>query len=67
MSGFVERYGYVDGVGVAPASAPRANLTGDPYYTDGLRAVVFLSNQTTPLENVDRLPWQVPPSPAQER
>jgi hypothetical protein len=67
MSGFVERYGYVDGVGAAPASAPRANLTGDPYYTDGLRAVVFLSNQTTPLENVDRLPWQVPPSPAQER
>ena len=67
MSGFVERYGYVDGVGAAPASAPRANLTGDPYYTDGLRAVVFLSNQTTPLENVDRLPWQVPPSRAQER
>jgi hypothetical protein len=67
MSGFVERYGYVDGVGAAPESAPRANLTGDPYYTDGLRAVVFLSNQTTPLENVDRLPWQVPPPPAQER
>ena len=67
MSGFVERYGYVDGVGAAPASAPRANLTGDPYYTDGLRAVIFLSNQTTPLENIDRLPWQVPPPPAQER
>ena len=67
MSGFVERYGYVDGVGAAPASAPRVNLTGDPYYTDGLRAVIFLSNQTTPLENVDRLPWQVPPPPAQER
>ena len=67
MSGFVARYGYVDGVGATPESAPRANLTGDPYYTDGLRAVVFLSNQTTPLENVDRLPWQVPPPPAQER
>ncbi len=67
MSGFVERYGYVDGVGAAPESAPRANLTGDPYYTDGLRAVIFLSNQTTPLENIDRLPWQVPPPPAQER
>jgi LssY C-terminus len=67
MSGFVERYGYVDGVGAASASAPRANLTGDPYYTDGLRAVIFLSDQTTPLQNVDRLPWQVPPPPAQER
>jgi len=67
MSGFVERYGYVDGVGAASASAPRANLTGDPYYTDGLRAVIFLSDQTTPLQNVDRLPWRVPPPPAQER
>ena len=67
MSGFVERYGYVDGVGAAPPSAPRTNLTGDPYYTDGLRAVVFLSNQMTSLENVDRLPWQVPPPPAKQR
>jgi hypothetical protein len=67
MSGFVERYGYVEGVGDAPASAPRANLTGDPYYTDGLRVVVFLSNQTTRLENIDKLPWQIPPPPAQER
>jgi hypothetical protein len=67
MSGFVERYGYIDGVGAASASSPRANLTGDPYYTDGLRAVVFLSDQITPLENVDRLPWRVPPPPAQQR
>jgi hypothetical protein len=60
LSGFVERYGYVDGVGAAPASAPRTNLTGDPYYTDGLRAVIFLSNETTPLGNIERLPWNVP-------
>jgi len=60
MSGFVERYGYVDGVGAAPVSAPRTNLTGDPYYTDGLRAVVFLSNQTTPVGAIERLPWEVP-------
>jgi len=58
MSGFVEQYGYVNGVGAAPASAPRANLTGDPYYTDGLRAVVFLSNQTTPLSAIRKLPWE---------
>jgi hypothetical protein len=63
MSGFVERFGYVDGVGAAPASAPRANLTGDPYYTDGLRAVIFLSNQPISLKDIDRLPWEVPPPP----
>jgi LssY C-terminus len=68
MSGFVERYGYVDGVGAAPASEPRKNLTGDPYYTDGLRAVVFLSNETISLGEIDRLPWQVPrPPEAKER
>jgi hypothetical protein len=61
MSGFVEQYGYIDGVGAARASAPRTNLTGDPYYTDGLRAVVFLSNQTTSLAAIERLPWQIPP------
>ena len=63
MSGFVERYGYLDGVGAAPASHPRSNLTGDPYYTDGLRAVVFLANQTVSLGDIDRLPWQVPQPP----
>ncbi len=66
LSGFVERYGYVSGVGAAPASVPRANLTGDPYYTDGLRAVIFLSNQETPLGAVDRLLWEVPQLPRAE-
>lgn len=66
LSGLVERYGYVDGVGAAPASAPRTNLTGDPFYTDGLRAVIFLSNETTPLGNIERLPWNVPPAPHEE-
>ena len=65
MSGFVERYGYVEGVGAARTSAPRANLTGDPYYTDGLRVVIFLSDQTTSLENVVRLPWDVPGQPGE--
>jgi len=66
LSGFVERYGYVDGVGAAPASAPRTNLTGDPYYTDGLRVVIFLSNETTALGNIERLPWNVPLAPREK-
>ena len=35
--------GYVDGVGACDVNAPRRNLTGDPYFTDGRRAVVLLS------------------------
>ena len=61
MSGFLARYGFVNGVHAAPASAPRTNLTGDPYYTDGLRAVLFLSGRTEPLKQVERLPWELPP------
>ena len=34
------KLGYVEGVGVAPIEEPRGNLTGDPYFTDGLRAVL---------------------------
>jgi LssY C-terminus len=63
MSGFVERYGYLKGVGPASEQAPRTNLTGDPYYTDGLRAIIFLADQPKPLESVERLPWETPPPP----
>ena len=57
MSGFVEQYGYVQGVGAAPMTQPRTDLTGDPYFTDGLRLVVFLSSKATPLTEVSQLPW----------
>jgi LssY C-terminus len=46
-SGRVARLGYVSGVEAAPAIAPRRNLTGDPYFTDGLRAVAVLSRTLT--------------------
>jgi hypothetical protein len=39
--------GYVEGVGPCDPATPRRNLTGDPYYTDGKRAVVLLSQSRT--------------------
>src|SRR5579863_9331079 len=42
-TGRVARLGFVPGVQAATAAAPRRNLTGDPYFTDGLRAVAVLS------------------------
>jgi LssY C-terminus len=48
-AGHVASVGYVAGVGAADRTAPRRNLTGDPYFTDGLRAVaVFSESRTTP-------------------
>jgi hypothetical protein len=45
--GRVARFGFVTGVEAATAAAPRHNLTGDPYFTDGLRAIVVLSYTRT--------------------
>jgi hypothetical protein len=42
-SGHVDRVGYVPGVQAAERTHPRHNLTGDPYFTDGLRAVAIFS------------------------
>jgi hypothetical protein len=48
-AGRVDATGYVDGAGRCDSSSPRRNLTGDPYYTDGKRAVILLSpKRTTP-------------------
>ena len=38
--------GYVSGVGGCGPDAPHRNLTGDPYFTDGKRAVILLSAAT---------------------
>jgi hypothetical protein len=47
QAGRVEATGYVDGVGACDSTAPRRNLTGDPYYTDGKRAVILLATKRT--------------------
>lgn len=36
---------------------PRQNLTGDPYFTDGLRLVVFVADEPVPAEKVQNLGW----------
>lgn len=47
VAGRVKAAGYVDGVGTCPRETPRQNLTGDAYYTDGMRAVILLSAART--------------------
>jgi hypothetical protein len=55
-SGHLDRIGLIGGVGVAERSAPRRNLTGDPYFTDGFRIVLMLS--PTPVKT-RFLGWQL--------
>ncbi len=56
----LSKLAYVKGVGPAPISAPRGNLTGDPYFTDGLRVVLWVSSDPTGFEEVEFVKWELP-------
>lgn len=57
----LQRIGYVGGVGETRGDEPRLNLSGDPYYTDGLRAVLFFEPRPVSLSQMDFLDWEHPP------
>ena len=58
----LSKFALVKGVGVAPIETPRYNLSGDPYFTDGLRAVLWVSSQPVAFEKVEFLEWALPPN-----
>ena len=57
-SQFLAKIALVKGVGAAPKDAPRQNLTTDPYFTHGFRAVLFFDEKPTSLANIEILPWE---------
>jgi hypothetical protein len=50
--------GLAKGVGAADENSPRRNLTTDPYYTDGTRAVLFFDVHPTKITDIRFLPWE---------
>jgi len=52
---------YVKGVGPASIGAPRQNLTGDAYFTDGYRLAMWLSSRMVSVTDIDFLDWERPP------
>ena len=50
--------GLVQGVGAAPRSSPRGNLTTDPYYTDGFRVVLIFDIHPTSINEIKFLHWE---------
>ena len=59
VAGTIERFAFVQGMAPVSATEPRENLTGDPYFTDGLRFVVMLSEgRTAPPEDAEFLEWR---------
>lgn len=55
------RYGFVKGAGVSSISEPRLDLKGDPYFTDGRRAVLWLSSGPVSRTDVKYVEWELPP------
>ena len=53
-------FAYVGGVGPAPYEAPRGNLTGDPYFTDGRRVVLWVSSRPVAIDDVDLIDLDAP-------
>lgn len=54
------KIGYVGGVGAAPYDEPRGNLTGDPYFTDGRRALMWLARDQTSISDIEVLDLESP-------
>ena len=50
-----ERSGSVGGVGSTTYDMPRGNLTGDPYFTDGQRIVMWISGEPTAIDEIEVL------------
>jgi hypothetical protein len=56
-SGGLDKLGYATGVGAASPTQPRATFSGSRYYTDGLRAILFLATRPLSLSDVEFLDW----------
>ncbi len=56
----VGKAGWVKGVGAASRSKPRENLTGDPYFTDGLRTVILFGDRPYSFAEIESFGWESP-------
>ena len=56
----VAKIGFVKGVGLARPTKPKKNLTVIPYFTDGLRAVLFVERGPISLNQIGPLGWEQP-------
>jgi hypothetical protein len=59
------KFAYVGGVGQAPMDEPRGNLTGDPYFTDGYRLVLWVASKPVDIANIEEEDWDIPPYQAE--
>ena len=56
----LSRFAYVGGSNPSSIDEPGRNLTGDPYYTDGLRLVMWIASKPQDLMDVVYVDWTDP-------
>ena len=52
--------GHTKGVGLRDLDSPGKNLTDDPFITDGLRVLMFLSEEPVEYEDMRYIEWEEP-------
>jgi hypothetical protein len=62
----VRWFAFVRGVGAAALDQPRRNLTDDPYFTDGMRAMIGVSSVPIPPRQLVNLNWNESTDPIRE-
>jgi len=60
FSGGLTKVGFTEGVPVSTPENPAYNLTGDPYFNDGLRAVLLMTKQPATLKELKFFDWEHP-------
>jgi hypothetical protein len=55
------KFAYVEGTGAASVDDPRRNLTGDPYFTDGYRVVLWVASEPVAIDDIEVVEWRQPP------
>jgi len=64
--GAISHFAFVEGVGRSDETNARVNLTGDPYVTDGMRMVLWLSREPVEAHMATDLGWNESADPIRE-
>ncbi len=56
----LSKFAYVGGSNTSTIEEPGRNLTGDPYYTDGLRLVMWIASEPQNLQDIGYVKWSDP-------
>lgn len=54
------KFAYVNGIGEVSIDEPKGNLTGDPWFSDGYRVVLWVTSKPVSIDEVEFVEWRSP-------